>query len=56
MSCNASGTYGSRLVQNGTTHLAIGRKAADKVVLLPLAEHGVPSLPEVAAPKGWLPA
>ena len=41
------------LVENGITRLAIGRKAAGAVTLLPLAELGVPVLPEFAAPKRW---
>lgn len=41
------------LVQNGVTRLAIGRKTAGEVALLPLAELGIPALPEFAAPKGW---
>jgi protein-L-isoaspartate(D-aspartate) O-methyltransferase len=40
-------------VRNGVTCLAYGRKAAGEVALLPLAEMGVPVLPEFAAPKGW---
>jgi protein-L-isoaspartate(D-aspartate) O-methyltransferase len=41
------------LVENGITRLAIGRKAAGSVALLPVAELGIPVLPEFAAPKGW---
>ena len=41
------------LVDNGITRLAIGRKAAGTIALLPLAELGIPVLPEFAAPKGW---
>jgi protein-L-isoaspartate(D-aspartate) O-methyltransferase len=41
------------VVDNGITRLAIGRKAAGTVALLPLAELGIPVLPEFAAPKGW---
>lgn len=37
----------------GVTRLAIGRKAAGEVALIPLAEMGVPELHEFAAPKGW---
>lgn len=40
-------------VSNGITRLAVGRKAAGTVALLPLAELGIPILPEFAAPKGW---
>jgi protein-L-isoaspartate(D-aspartate) O-methyltransferase len=38
---------------NGVTRLATGRKAAGEVGLLPLAEIGIPVLPEFAAKKGW---
>ena len=41
------------VVDNGLPRLAIGRKAAGVVSLLPLAELGIPVLPEFAAPKGW---
>ena len=41
------------VVEDGITRLALGRKAADAVALLPLAELGIPVLPEFAAPKGW---
>ena len=41
------------VVENGVTRLAIGRKAAGAIALLPLAEIGIPVLPEFAAPKGW---
>jgi protein-L-isoaspartate(D-aspartate) O-methyltransferase len=40
-------------VTRGVTRLAIGRKAAGSVALLPLAEIGMPVLPEFAAPKRW---
>jgi len=40
-------------VRNGISRLAIGRKAAGQVALFPLAELGIPLLPEFAAPKGW---
>jgi protein-L-isoaspartate(D-aspartate) O-methyltransferase len=43
----------SGVVDNGITRLAIGRKAAGQVALLPLAEIGIPVLAEFAAPKGW---
>ena len=39
--------------QNGVSRLAIGRKAAGQVALFPLAEIGIPQLPEFAAPKRW---
>lgn len=41
------------LVVRGVTRLAAGRKAAGAVSLLPLAELGIPVLPEFAAPKRW---
>jgi len=41
------------LVVRGLTRLASGRKAAGEVALAPLAEIGIPVLPEFAAPKGW---
>jgi protein-L-isoaspartate(D-aspartate) O-methyltransferase len=43
----------SGLVLRGVTRLATGRKAAGEVALLPLAEIGIPILPELAAPKRW---
>ena len=41
------------LVERGITCLAVGRKASGAVALLPLAELGIPVLPQFAAPKGW---
>lgn len=41
------------LVERGVTRLAVGRKAAGEVALLPLAEIGIPVLPEFAAPRRW---
>lgn len=41
------------VVHAGVTRLAIGRKVRGDVALLPLAELGVPVLPQFAAPKGW---
>jgi protein-L-isoaspartate(D-aspartate) O-methyltransferase len=41
------------LVEKGLTRLATGTMAAGRVVLLPLAEIGIPVLPEFAAPKRW---
>lgn len=41
------------LVLRGVTRLAVGRKAAGEVALLPLAETGIPILPEFAAPRRW---
>lgn len=40
-------------VTRGVTRLAVGRKVAGVVALLPLAELGMPVLPEFAAPKRW---
>ena len=40
-------------VDDGVTRLAFGVKAAGEVALLPLAEIGIPVLPEFAAPKSW---
>jgi len=41
------------ILRNGLTRLATGRKAAAEVGLFPLAEIGIPVLPEFAAKKGW---
>ena len=41
------------VVEDGITRLAIGREAGGTVALLPLAELGIPVLPEFTAPKGW---
>lgn len=40
-------------VTRGVTRLAVGRKVSGEVALLPLAELGMPVLPEFAAPKRW---
>src|SRR3569623_2028862 len=40
------------LLVRGITKLATGRKSAGAVALIPLAEMGIPVLPEFAAPKG----
>jgi len=40
-------------IENGLTRLATGRKAAGEVALLPLAEIGIPALPEFARKKEW---
>jgi protein-L-isoaspartate(D-aspartate) O-methyltransferase len=40
-------------IERGVTRLATGRKAAGSVALFPLAEIGIPPLPEFAAPKRW---
>ncbi|MEE4451944.1 protein-L-isoaspartate O-methyltransferase [Novosphingobium resinovorum] len=41
------------LVDRGVTRLAAGTKAGGVTSLLPLAELGIPVLPEFAAPKRW---
>ena len=41
------------LAERGVTRLATGRKSAGHVSLLPLADVGIPTLPEFAAPKRW---
>ncbi len=41
------------IVSRGLTRLALGRKVAGEVSLLPLAELGMPVLPEFAEPKSW---
>ncbi len=41
------------VVERGVTRLAMGRKTAGEVALLPLCEIGVPVLAEFAAPKRW---
>jgi len=41
------------LVLRGVTRLAAGRRIAGEVAMLPLAEIGIPVLPEFAAPRRW---
>lgn len=41
------------VVENGITRLAVGRKAAGAIALLPLAELGIPRLPVFDKPKAW---
>ncbi|MXO65631.1 protein-L-isoaspartate O-methyltransferase [Altererythrobacter endophyticus] len=41
------------LVKDGLTRIAVGRKTKDAVSLIPLAEIGMPVLPEFSAPKNW---
>lgn len=41
------------VLRNGITRLAMGRNAAGDVALVPLAEIGMPVLPEFAARKEW---
>lgn len=43
----------SGLVVRGVTRLASGTRVAGQTALLPLAELGIPVLPEFAAPKRW---
>lgn len=40
-------------ITNDVTRLALGRKAAGEVALLPLAELGIPRLPAFDKPKAW---
>lgn len=41
------------LVEHGVTRLAAGRRAGEALALLPLAELGIPILPEFAKPRAW---
>jgi protein-L-isoaspartate(D-aspartate) O-methyltransferase len=41
------------LVERGVTRLAVGRKATEAIAWLPLAEMGIPILPEFNAPRRW---
>jgi protein-L-isoaspartate(D-aspartate) O-methyltransferase len=41
------------VVERGVSRLAIGRKAAGEIALLPIAELGIPVLAEFAAPRRW---
>ena len=43
----------SGLVKRGVTSLAVGRRAGGEIALLPVAEIGIPVLPEFSAPKRW---
>ena len=53
----AGGRIVTGLVLRGVTRLAAGRQSASagsgQIALLPLAEIGMPALPEFAAPKRW---
>jgi protein-L-isoaspartate(D-aspartate) O-methyltransferase len=40
-------------IAGGITRLSVGRKTAGEVALLPVAELGIPVLPEFASPKTW---
>jgi protein-L-isoaspartate(D-aspartate) O-methyltransferase len=48
-----NGRVATGQVLRGVTRIATGRKTAGRVALLPLAEIGIPILPEFAAPKRW---
>lgn len=41
------------MVERGITRLATGRKVAGHVSLMPVADMGIPAIPEMLAPKGW---
>lgn len=41
------------LIERGVTRLAIGRAAGGAIAWLPLADIGIPVLPEFAAPRPW---
>lgn len=41
------------IMDDGITRLALGRPSGDGIALLPLAEIGIPLLPEFARPKAW---
>lgn len=41
------------VIERGISRLATGRKAAGAIALLPLADMGIPAIPEFAAAKGW---
>ena len=41
------------MIENGITRLAVGRKAAGAIALLPLAELGIPRLVAFDKPKAW---
>ena len=41
------------MVSNGVTRLATGRQSANGTALLPLAEIGIPRLPEFDKPASW---
>lgn len=41
------------LIERGVTRLAVGRKVGGEIALLPLAEIGIPVLPDFAAPRRW---
>ena len=41
------------VIERGISRLATGRKAGTAIALLPLADMGIPAIPEFAAAKGW---
>jgi protein-L-isoaspartate(D-aspartate) O-methyltransferase len=41
------------VIERGISRLAAGRKAGTAIALLPLADMGIPAIPEFAAAKGW---
>jgi protein-L-isoaspartate(D-aspartate) O-methyltransferase len=41
------------LLERGVTRLAVGAKVGGEIALLPVAEIGIPVLPEFKAPKRW---
>jgi protein-L-isoaspartate(D-aspartate) O-methyltransferase len=41
------------VIERGISRLALGRKAGTAIALLPLADMGIPAIPEFAAAKGW---
>ncbi len=41
------------VIERGISRLATGRKAGAAIALLPLADMGIPAIPEFAAAKGW---
>ncbi len=49
----ADGRVVTGTVTRGITRLAVGRKSADGIALLNLAEIGMPVITEFAAPKQW---
>jgi len=48
-----SGRLVTGTVKRGVTSLAVGRRVGTEVALLPVAEIGIPILPEFSAPKRW---
>lgn len=48
-----NGRVGTGIVERNVTRLAVGRKTAGEVALMPVVEMGIPVLPEFAKAKGW---